>query len=232
MRERVLTYPNGLCITHTVPRVSIAMDISRPYTAVCPTLDSEVLVALAGTTRPSTGRGVARLLHRGESHKGVLNVLSRLVDQGLVHRQEAGRALLYTLNRDHLAFPAVEVLAGMRSELITRVRRAMKEWEIGPAHASLFGSAARGDGNIESDIDLFLVRPAEISEDEPRWRSQLNRLAGDVERWSGNHASLVEISADDLDRLATEQPPVVADLISDGIVLVGQDPASLFSARA
>lgn len=205
------------------------MDVSRPYTAVCPTLDGEVLVALAGTTRPLTGREVARLLGRGESHKGVLNVLARLVDQGLVRREEAGNALLYTLNRDHLAFPAVEVLAGMRSELIARLHRAMEEWEVAPAHASLFGSAARGDGDTESDIDLFIVRPAEIGDDDLGWRSQLNRLASEVEQWCGNHASIVEISTDDLDRLATEQPPVVADLTSDGIVLVGQDPASLFS---
>ena len=206
------------------------MDVSRPYTAVSPSLDGEVLVALAGTTRPLTGRGVARLLDRGESHKGVLNVLGRLVEQGLVHREEAGRALLYTLNRDHLAFPAVEVLAGMRSELIARLRRAVQDWELAPAHASLFGSAARGDGDTESDIDLLIVRPAEISDDDPRWRSQLNSLASDVGQWCGNHASLVEVSTNDLDRLATEQPPVVADLMSDGIVLVGQDPASLFSA--
>lgn len=207
-----------------------SVDVSRPYRAVCPTLDGEVLVALAGTTRPLTGRGVARLLDRGESHAGVLNVLSRLVDQGVVHREEAGRALLYTLNRDHLAFPAVEILAAMRSELIARLRHAMEQWEVAPAHASLFGSAARGDGDVESDIDLFIVRRAEIDDDDPRWRSQLNRLAGDVGKWCGNHASIVETSTDDLDRLATEQPPVVADLTSDGIVLVGQEPASLFGA--
>lgn len=204
--------------------------LGRGRTAVCPSLDGEVLVALAGTTRPLTGRGVARLLDRGESHKGVLNVLARLVEQGLVHREEAGRALLYTLNRDHLSFPAVEVLAGMRPELISRLRRAMDEWELPPAHAALFGSAARGDGDTESDIDLFIVRPAEISDDDPGWRSELNSLAGDVEQWSGNHASLVEVSTADLDRLATEQPPVVADLTSDGIVLVGQEAASLFGA--
>jgi predicted nucleotidyltransferase len=226
----VLIYPSGLDITRMGAKVSILMDVSRPYTAICPTLDGEVLVALAGTTRPLTGRGVARLLERGESHKGVLNVLARLVDHGLVHREEAGNALLYTLNRDHLAFPAVEILAGMRSELIVRLRRAIGEWEIAPEHASLFGSAARGDGNTESDIDLFIVRPAEIGDDDPRWRSQLNSLASDVEHWCGNHASLVEVSTDDLDRLASEQPPVVADLMSDGIVLVGAEPASLFSA--
>lgn len=70
-----------------------------------------------------TGREVARLVGRN-SHSGVLDVLNRLAEHGLVERQEAGRAFLYKLNRDHLAAPAVEVLANMRSELLSRLRRA------------------------------------------------------------------------------------------------------------
>jgi len=76
------------------------MDVAHPYTAVCPTLDSDVLSVLAGTTRPLTGREVARMLSRA-SHSGVLNVLNRLAEHGLVDRQEAGRAFLFTLNREH-----------------------------------------------------------------------------------------------------------------------------------
>src|SRR4051794_10747130 len=97
------------------------MDLSRPYTALCPSLDGDVLVTLAGTRRPLTGREVARLAGR-RSHVGVRDVLARLVEQGLVDRQEAGSALLYTLNREHLAAPAVAVLAGMRSDLVRRLR--------------------------------------------------------------------------------------------------------------
>src|SRR5450759_946024 len=125
------------------------MDIAHPYTALCPTLDSGVLSVLAGTTRPLTGREVARLLGRS-SHSGVLNALNRLSEHGLVDRQEAGRALLFTLNREHLAAPAVAVLAGMRLELFNRLRAAISGFQIAPVHVSLFGSTARGEGSIHS----------------------------------------------------------------------------------
>ncbi|MGH7883225.1 MAG: nucleotidyltransferase domain-containing protein [Candidatus Dormibacteraceae bacterium] len=109
---------------------------------------------LSGTTRPLTGRAVAALLGQ-RSHGGVLNVLRRLTEHGLVDRQEAGSALLFVLNREHLAAPAVEVIAGMHSELLRRLRMAISKWEVPPLHASMFGSAARGDGDTTSDIDIL-----------------------------------------------------------------------------
>jgi hypothetical protein len=50
-----------------------------------------------------------------------------------------GRALLFTLNRQHLAAPAVEILAGMRAELLRRIRASVGALEIEAAHVSLFG---------------------------------------------------------------------------------------------
>lgn len=40
---------------------------------------------------------------RRGSQRGVLSALERLVDHGLVVREEAGSSFQYTLNRDHLA---------------------------------------------------------------------------------------------------------------------------------
>ena len=132
------------------------MDVTQPHTVICPTLDSGVLSVLAGTTRPLTGREVARLMGRN-SHSGVLDVLHRLAAHGLVDSQEAGNALLYTLNRDHLAAPAVAVLAGIRAELLDRLRETIEGWEVQPVQVSMFGSVARRDGDVDSDIDLSLI---------------------------------------------------------------------------
>jgi predicted nucleotidyltransferase len=209
--------------------VADGMDVAHPYTAICPTLDSEVLAVLAGTSRPLTGREVARLVGRS-SHSGVLDVLNRLSDHGLVDRQEAGRALLFTLNRDHLAAPAVDVLAGMRTELLNRLRNAINAWELAPVHVSLFGSAARGDGDTQSDIDLFIVRPKGIAEDDLRWRAQLDSLAGKVERWTGNHVGIAEKAEAEIKRLRKDAPPIVAQLRSDAIQLNGADVTTLLGA--
>lgn len=202
------------------------MDVSAPHTAVCPTLDSSVLAVLAGTSRPLTGREVARLLER-RSHRGVLDALNRLADHGLVDCVEAGRALLFTLNREHLAAPAVDVLAGMRAELLKRLASAVNAWEITPVHVSMFGSAARGDGDLHSDIDLFVVQPSVADEHNPVWQAQWDDLAAKIRRWTGNRAAIAEVSERDVRRLRRQQPPIVAELRSDAIVLTGPSIADL-----
>lgn len=153
--------------------------------------------------------------------------MNRLAEHGLVDRQEAGRALLYTLNRDHLAAPAVSVLAGMRSELLRRLRDVIKGWEVAPVQVSLFGSAARGEGSTESDIDLFIVRTNDVSEDDPRWHRQLDDLADKVARWTGNHAGIVEVGESEIKQLRTNEPPVVDELRSDAIVISGPEITAL-----
>ncbi len=205
------------------------MDVARPYAAVCPKLDGEVLRVLAGTTRLLTGREVALLTGRS-SHSGVLDVLHRLTEHGLVDRVELNRAFLFALNRDHLAAPAVEVLAGMREELLNRIRSELDAWEIPPVHVSLFGSAARGDGDTRSDIDLFVIRPSDVDADEPSWRAQIEDLADRIRRWTGNHAAIVERAESQIARLRAGEPPLLAELRSDAIVLSGSDIPTLLAA--
>jgi predicted nucleotidyltransferase len=196
------------------------MDVARPYTAVCPTLDGDVLQVLAGTTMGLTGRQVALLTGR-TSHSGVLAALNRLTEHGLVIRVDLNRAFLFALNRDHLAAPAVEVLAGMRGTLIEEIRKAIDEWPIAPVHGSLFGSAARGDGDTRSDIDLFVVRPDAVDEDEATWRSQIDDLADLIRRRTGNDASIIERDESSLARLRESQPPIFSELLADAIVVSG-----------
>jgi predicted nucleotidyltransferase len=195
------------------------MDVSRPYAALASGIGTDVLVALARTTRPLTGRRVAELVDH--SQRGVLSVLDRFVEHGLVLRTSAGRALMHELNRDHLAAPAVELLAGMRTELLSRLRGAFAEWDVAPIHASIFGSAARGDGDTSSDIDLFIVRPASVDGETAAWRSQVERLIDDVQSWTGNHVAIVEQDERDVGRLRRSKPPVLKEVRRDGIDLAG-----------
>jgi predicted nucleotidyltransferase/biotin operon repressor len=195
------------------------MDVSRPYTAVASSLDVEVLVRLAATTRPVSGRQVARLVEA--SQRGVAAALDRLVEQGTVLRQEAGRALLYSLNRDHLATPAVLLLADMRLELLRRLRAAFEAWDTPPRYALMFGSAARADGDTGSDIDLLLVRPDGVGEQDERWRAQVNGLVDDVWAWTGNHAAPVEIRESELSGLSASRPAVWDEIRRDAAHLFG-----------
>lgn len=205
------------------------MDVARPYTAICPTLDSGVLSVLSGTTRPLTGREIARLVGRS-SHSGVLNALNRLVEHGVVDREEAGRALLFTLNREHLAAPAIDLLAHMRSELLKRLRGDVDAWEIAPVHVSLFGSAARGEGDTDSDIDLFVVRPDKVDREDPRWREQLDLLARRVQRWTGNRLGIAEVGKGEIPRLRKDEPPILDELRTDAVTIAGTEATTLLGS--
>jgi predicted nucleotidyltransferase len=91
----------------------------------------------------------------------------------------------------------------------------------------MFGSAARGDGDTRSDIDLFVVRPADVPEDNPDWRDQLDRLSDHVHDWTGNRAALSEVSVAHVRRLRRDRPPVVEELRRDAITLAGPAPIEL-----
>jgi len=209
--------------------ILIGMNLSHPWALIRSPIDMEVLLVLCGTVRPLTGREVARLVRTG-SQPAVNAVLRRLAGEGVVLSEEAGNAYLYTFNREHLGAPAMELLAGIRTEFQRRLRAEIAEWQVAPAHVSLFGSAARGDGDARSDIDVFVVRPARVAEDDPRWRSQLERLSDHVHAWTGNHAGLSEVSLADVRRLRRQRSPIVEELRRDAITLAGPPPTTLLGA--
>lgn len=201
------------------------MNVSKPFTAISPGVDADVLVVLAGSTKPRSGRELAR--RAGRSNTGVQHVLDRLVEHGLVNREEVGRTFLYELNRDHLLAPTVEQMAGARVELVRRLRDAINAWKVSPVHASLFGSAARGDGDASSDIDLLVVRPADVDPEDPTWRDQLDALADRVRRWTGNNAGIAEVSEGELPRLRKDRPPVMEEVSEDAVDLAGEETRKL-----
>ncbi|MBM7804196.1 putative nucleotidyltransferase [Geodermatophilus bullaregiensis] len=118
----------------------------------------------------------------------------------------AGAACLYTANRTHLAWPAVETLVGMPQQLRTRLSGLLAAWYPAPALAGLFGSAARGDGATDSDIDLLLVRPDDVpspldgasTPPAVAWSEQVERLRTAVQAMTGNAAQIYEISLSEL----------------------------------
>jgi DNA-binding transcriptional ArsR family regulator len=196
------------------------MNLSRPYAILRRGIDTEVVRVLAGTNDAMTGRQVERLVGHG-SHRTVQLSLARLAGEGLLDMREYGPSKLYTFNREHLAAEPVLALLGIRARLLELLRTELQQWQTEPAHASLFGSAARGDGNEESDIDLLVVRPDRVDGEDERWRGQVEQLRQAVSRWTGNRAAISELSEADVRALVTDEPPVLAQLHEDAIVLAG-----------
>jgi predicted nucleotidyltransferase len=204
------------------------MHVGKPYTVFSSGVGAEVLVVLAGSTTPRSGRELAG--RTGRSATGVQHALEQLVEHGLVNRLRAGRSYMYGLNRKHLLAPVAEQMAGVGSEFLRRLRDAFAGWAVQPVSASLFGSAARGDGDERSDIDLFVVRPASSGADDPAWREQVDQLAEAVREWTGNYASIAEISESELTRLLRDRPPIAEALREDAIDLAGEPTRRLLGS--
>ncbi|UFU07545.1 nucleotidyltransferase domain-containing protein [Ruania halotolerans] len=191
--------------------------MSRPMTAVVPSLEGPVLEVLAGTSRALTGREAHRLAGTG-SESGVRLVLNRMVEHGLVHATRAGRATMYVANRDHIAWPAVRALTELRQELFDRLRDLIMSWEIEPTTVAVFGSAARGDGGVDSDVDILIVHH---TADEPMWTSQVDTLRESVLTWTGNHCQVYDITDTDFARHVTTGEAIVDEWRRDAVVVFG-----------
>jgi predicted nucleotidyltransferase len=195
------------------------LNVAKPYESLFPTVDSAVLDVLAGSEVPRSAREIARLAHR--SHPAVGKVLERLALSGLVDVRRTPASYQYSLNPNHVAASAVIQLANLRNELFDRLREEISDWRPKPAHASIFGSMARADGDESSDIDILLVRPGSVEVDDARWRGQVDRLAEHVLSWSGNHAGIVELSIAELLATRGRSAAVLKEAQRDGVLLVG-----------
>lgn len=201
------------------------MQLHRPFRAVTTSLDGEVLFVLAGADAGFTPPQVHALL--GEhSVEGVRRALQRMCEHGLVQRHVAiGNATMYRLNRDHLLAEPVIAIAQVRQRFLATLRHHIEQWEIPCVHASLFGSAARGEMRPDSDIDLLVVRPDDVPASDSTWETQLADIEDRVTRWTGNDARVLELTRGEVSAHPT--PAVVVDAIRDGVALVGANLALL-----
>ncbi|WP_433016794.1 nucleotidyltransferase domain-containing protein [Kribbella sp. CA-294648] len=199
------------------------MDMSNPTSTVIQTVDGPVLEVLARTTAPLTGRKIHQLAAAG-SETGTRNVLRRLARTGLVEAAEVGPSVQYKLNRDHLAANAVIELTSLRQRLFDGIRDEIRSWPIQPLHASVFGSAARGDGGVSSDVDLLIVHEfSSVEGPEQTWIDQITELGDRVYRWSGNHLQAYELNSEGFLRHVQAGEPIVKDWRRDAITVSGPE---------
>jgi hypothetical protein len=171
------------------------------------------------------------------------------VVQGTVIATEIGNRRIYELNRKHVAAEIATLLAGLRPEMFKRMRQAIARWNPGPLYACVFGSAARGDGTTESDIDLLAVHSPQKGERSPRgrsgkpadifwaageetfsipmsdrefrkWTDNVDGLRNSVQHWTGNRLQVVELSIFQWRDMQRKKNPLAQEISRDAIVLL------------
>ena len=197
------------------------MDLGSPVLDVAPAVRGALLQALARLEQPVTRRQLAAAA--GVAPGNASAVIEDLIQSGLVEETVAGRSSMVVLNRNHLAAGPLLLLAGLRSELIRRLRERLSGWPD-LRGAWLFGSVARGEADRDSDVDLLLVAD---DLESPDLHERLSQLQGDVRTWTGNDLQLVEHSPPSWRKLVRSKNPLVEQIRIDGIALAGDTAALL-----
>jgi hypothetical protein len=167
----------------------------------------------------------------GVSHNAAQTVVHRLAEHGLVLTMPAGRAVLCSFNRAHLAADAVAALVTLRARLLRLLADEVGGWSIAPVHASLYGSGARGDGTTGSDLDLLVVRPDRLDDDaEQAWEEQLASSSGRLRLATGNPVSYLDLTRAGLGEVVRAGDPIVGNWRQDAVHLFGQRLDTLLRA--
>ncbi len=196
------------------------MQLQRPLGVIASSVSVDVLAVLARADAVFTPPEVHRVIGH-HSEDGVRKALRMLDRQGIVVSERSGQAVRYQLNRQHLAAPHIVALASLRQTLIDRLRNVIDGWTVPCAYAALFGSAARGDMAVDSDIDLFVVRPAEVDAENPQWGDQIDSLEATTRAWTGNDVRTLQQDAAEVRDGLRLGLRVLADIIEQGVRLGG-----------
>ena len=189
------------------------MFFSEPFGGLLPGARGAVLSVLLRTGEPLTGRQVHGLVRDEHSLWSVQEALRVWVQLGIVETRSVGRATLHSLNAAHAAIAPLRVLADPVALLIAAIGE-----HVDPSVQAviLYGSIARGQAKQDSDIDLAVIATS-------TW-DQRAEMQDTVRSRLGNDCDVLAFTAARFRRLSASGEPVVADILRDGVALIGSMP--------
>ncbi len=201
------------------------MDFRHPVEAVVGGTRGRLLAVLAQTTAPLTLRRLARLASVSPAQAS--RVMPALVGLGLVERSEVPPASQFLLNRQNVAARFIVELADVRQAVFSRIGDAARDIEPAPMSVIVFGSLARGEADTESDVDLVVVRPDHVGEDDDRWSASVEDWRRRVGAVTGNDVELVEASVSEATRKLRGRSGLWRDIKRDGVAVYGATATEL-----
>jgi predicted nucleotidyltransferase len=189
------------------------MLFNEPFGGVIPGARGAVLAALLRTDIPLTGRQIHALVSDEYSLWTVQEALKALTQLGIVNTQTVGRAGVHTINEDHVSVAPLRALLDPITALTGTVREAVGN---DVKTVILFGSIARGEANIYSDVDLAVMAP-------DGWDGRAD-LEDAVRIRLGNNCDVLVFTSEDFTRLADIGEPVVREILASGVALIGSIP--------
>jgi hypothetical protein len=195
------------------------MDFLRPVQAIVPGAQGRVLAVMAETAAELNLRTIAEL--SGVSQAQSSRVLPGLVELGVLERREVPPSSLFRFVPEHVASRAILALARSVDTVLDELGPLAASLLVPPVSVIVFGSFARREADAESDIDLLVVRPPDVDEDDENWASSMEQLHTDARRLTGNPIEVLEVSAGEVAALVRSRRPLWADIRRDGRVVHG-----------
>jgi len=90
--------------------------------------------------------------------RAVERTVKGLVDIGLLQREQRGNSVYFSVNREFPILPELKAIVLKTVGLGDRLREVLSE-EEGIKTAFVYGSYAKNQEDLESDVDLFVVGP-------------------------------------------------------------------------
>lgn len=194
------------------------MDYTRPVEALIPGVRGRLLAACLRSDEPQSMRQLSHLAH--VSRARVTAVVIDLEALGLVHRDSVGTSLLVSLVDESPVVQALRQVADLRSITLHRWTERARELTPAPVSLAIYGSWARGQARVNSDIDVLLVLPADLAvEHEDAYRSQFGAWCQFASRVAGLTVSPLVL--DEIETKAVDGP-LWDDLVQDAVTLVGR----------
>lgn len=207
-----------------------AVDFRRPVEAVIPGVQGRLLAVLAETTAALNLRTLARL--SGVSPAQASRVLPDLVALGVVERREAPPSALFVLVADNVAGRLVRALSRSRDTVLEELGALAEQMNPGPVSVVVFGSLARGEADALSDVDVVLVRPTHVEEDDEPWESAVEGWRTAARRLTGNTVQVIEVDVSEVSRRLRRPTALWADVLREGIVVHGSPLEALRGRRS
>ena len=195
------------------------MDFVHPVEAVIPGAQGRVLAVLAETTAELNLSTLARLA--GVSVAQASRVMPGLVDLGLVERHEVPPSSQFRLISENVAARVIIDLARSRDAAITRIGAAADALPLSPISIIVFGSFSRGEADDQSDVDVIVVRPDDVAEDDDVWATGVERWRNEARAITGNRVEVLEVSRDEIRSKLSSEAALWRDVVRDGIAVHG-----------
>lgn len=189
------------------------MFFGEPFGGLVPGARGAVLAVLLRTGTPLTGRQIHGLVSDDFSLWSAQEALKSLTQLGLLETQTIGRAGIHTINEGHAAVGPLRALVDPVAILTAAIGEVT---DANVQSVLLFGSIARGEATVSSDIDLAVIA-------SPDWARRVD-LEDVVRTRLGNDCDVLVFTEPEFQRLAREGEPVVSHIVRDGIALVGTKP--------